>query len=130
MARAASPAVARWSAMRALVATALAAAALARPVESQEVTAAQIDSIDKGGRHLVLKAPHPSPLSAHNGFFGCRHFSMANRFLESRGLPPIATIDTPLAIASRSSRHHTAIASAAASAAITTTRTRLFTRIA
>lgn len=51
--------------------------------------AAQIDSIDKGGRHLVLKAPHPSPLSAHNGFFGCRHFSKANAFLESRGLPPI-----------------------------------------
>lgn len=40
-------------------------------------------------RHLVLKAPHPSPLSAHNGFFGCRHFSKANAFLESRGLPPI-----------------------------------------
>ena len=51
--------------------------------------AAQIDSIDKGGRHLVLKAPHPSPLSAHSGFFGCRHFSQANAFLESRGLPPI-----------------------------------------
>lgn len=40
-------------------------------------------------RHLVLKAPHPSPLSAHSGFFGCRHFSKANEFLESRGLPPI-----------------------------------------
>jgi uracil-DNA glycosylase len=40
-------------------------------------------------RHLVLKAPHPSPLSAHNGFFGCRHFSKANAFLESKGLPPI-----------------------------------------
>ena len=51
--------------------------------------AAQIDSIDKGGRHLVLKAPHPSPLSAHSGFFGCRHFSKANEFLVSRGLPPI-----------------------------------------
>lgn len=51
--------------------------------------AALIDSIDKGGRHLVLKAPHPSPLSAHSGFFGCRHFSQANDFLESRGLPPI-----------------------------------------
>ncbi|NBB48836.1 uracil-DNA glycosylase [Rhizobium sp. CRIBSB] len=33
------------------------------------------------GRHLVLKAPHPSPLSAHNGFFGCRHFSQANDYL-------------------------------------------------
>jgi uracil-DNA glycosylase len=51
--------------------------------------AAQIESIDKGGRHLVLKAPHPSPLSAHSGWFGCRHFSTANRFLESRGLAPI-----------------------------------------
>jgi uracil-DNA glycosylase len=51
--------------------------------------AAQIDSLDKGGRHLVLKAPHPSPLSAHSGFFGCRHFSQANRFLESRGLTPV-----------------------------------------
>jgi uracil-DNA glycosylase len=40
-------------------------------------------------RHLVLKAPHPSPLSAHNGFLGCRHFSKANSFLQSRGLPPI-----------------------------------------
>ncbi len=40
-------------------------------------------------KHLVLRAPHPSPLSAHNGFFGCRHFSQANAFLESRGRPPI-----------------------------------------
>ena len=40
-------------------------------------------------RHLVLKAPHPSPLSAHNGFFGSGHFSKANRFLESKGLAPI-----------------------------------------
>jgi len=36
-------------------------------------------------RHLVLTAPHPSPLSAHRGFFGCRHFSSANRYLEQRG---------------------------------------------
>jgi uracil-DNA glycosylase len=40
-------------------------------------------------RHLVLKAPHPSPLSAHSGFFGCRHFSQANAFLKERGLPRI-----------------------------------------
>ena len=40
-------------------------------------------------RHLVLTAPHPSPLSAHRGFFGCRHFSKANAWLEQRGLPPI-----------------------------------------
>ena len=51
--------------------------------------AAFVDSVERGGRHLVLKAAHPSPLSAHNGFFGCRHFSKANAFLESRGLPPI-----------------------------------------
>ena len=38
-----------------------------------------------GGRHLVLTAPHPSPLSAHSGFFGCRHFSQANAFLEANG---------------------------------------------
>jgi len=37
------------------------------------------------GRHLVLTAPHPSPLSAHAGFFGCRHFSRANAFLEAQG---------------------------------------------
>jgi uracil-DNA glycosylase len=36
-------------------------------------------------RHLVLKAAHPSPLSAHNGFLGCRHFSQANAFLEAKG---------------------------------------------
>ena len=40
-------------------------------------------------RHLVLKAPHPSPLSAHSGFLGCRHFSKANAFLESKGLQPV-----------------------------------------
>ena len=37
------------------------------------------------GPHLVLKAPHPSPLSAHAGFLGCRHFSQANAFLEAQG---------------------------------------------
>ncbi len=40
-------------------------------------------------RHLVLKAPHPSPLSAHRGFLGCGHFSKANGYLESRGVQPI-----------------------------------------
>jgi len=40
-------------------------------------------------RHCVLEAPHPSPLSAHRGFFGCRHFSRANAWLESRGQKPI-----------------------------------------
>ncbi|MCK9140218.1 uracil-DNA glycosylase [Haemophilus influenzae] len=40
-------------------------------------------------RHLVLTAPHPSPLSAHRGFFGCRHFSKTNSYLESNGMKPI-----------------------------------------
>lgn len=40
-------------------------------------------------RHLVLRAAHPSPLSAHNGFLGCKHFSAANAFLVSKGLAPI-----------------------------------------
>jgi len=40
-------------------------------------------------RHLVLTAPHPSPLSAHRGFFGCRHFSRANAWLDERGEVPI-----------------------------------------
>lgn len=39
--------------------------------------------------HLVLTAPHPSPLSAHSGFFGCRHFSRANEFLKANGRDPI-----------------------------------------
>ena len=40
-------------------------------------------------RHLVLQAAHPSPLSAYKGFFGCRHFSKANAFLEKNGMKPI-----------------------------------------
>ncbi|MGN1083381.1 MAG: uracil-DNA glycosylase [Lachnospiraceae bacterium] len=40
-------------------------------------------------KHKVLTAPHPSPLSAHRGFFGCRHFSQANAFLVENGLDPI-----------------------------------------
>lgn len=39
--------------------------------------------------HLILKAPHPSPLSAYRGFFGCKHFSMANEFLQEHGLEAI-----------------------------------------
>lgn len=42
---------------------------------------------DRG--HLILEAPHPSPLSAYRGFFGCRHFSKANAFLKSKGLEEI-----------------------------------------
>ncbi len=40
-------------------------------------------------RHLVLEAPHPSPFSAYNGFFGCKHFSIANEFLIKNKLKPI-----------------------------------------
>jgi uracil-DNA glycosylase len=40
-------------------------------------------------KHKVFTAPHPSPLSAHRGFFGCKHFSQANAFLEENGLEPI-----------------------------------------
>ena len=39
--------------------------------------------------HLVLTAPHPSPLSTHRGFFGCRHFSQTNEYLEQHHLTPI-----------------------------------------
>lgn len=40
-------------------------------------------------KHLILKAPHPSPLSAYRGFFGCKHFSQANEFLIANGIEPI-----------------------------------------
>lgn len=40
-------------------------------------------------KHLVLKAPHPSPLSAYRGFFGCGHFKKCNEFLSENGLSPI-----------------------------------------
>jgi len=40
-------------------------------------------------KHLVLRAAHPSPLSAYNGFFGCRHFSKTNEYLVSKGIDPI-----------------------------------------
>lgn len=40
-------------------------------------------------RHLVLEATHPSPFSAYNGFFGCRHFSQANRYLKENGLEEV-----------------------------------------
>lgn len=40
-------------------------------------------------KHLILKAPHPSPLSAYRGFFGCKHFSQANDFLKANGMEPV-----------------------------------------
>ncbi len=42
---------------------------------------------DKG--HLILKSPHPSPFSAHSGFFGCKHFSRTNAYLNDNGIAPI-----------------------------------------
>jgi uracil-DNA glycosylase len=47
------------------------------------------ESLIDGGKHLILKAAHPSPLSAYNGFFGCRHFSRANAYLEQLGIKGI-----------------------------------------
>jgi uracil-DNA glycosylase len=43
----------------------------------------------KSDKHYVLKAPHPSPFSAHSGFFGCKHFSKTNHYLISRGFKAI-----------------------------------------
>lgn len=40
-------------------------------------------------KHLILTAPHPSPLSAYRGFFGCKHFSKANEFLKEHGVEPV-----------------------------------------
>lgn len=51
--------------------------------------AAFVRSVNEGGNHLVLKAVHPSPLSAYNGFFGCGHFSQTNDFLQKQGLNQI-----------------------------------------
>jgi len=46
-------------------------------------------SVINGDRHLVLSAPHPSPLSAHRGFLGCGHFSKANDYLRANNHPAI-----------------------------------------
>jgi len=51
--------------------------------------AAKVPELGPGTRHLVLTAPHPSPLSAHSGFFGSKPFSQANAFLEAKGLGAI-----------------------------------------
>lgn len=47
------------------------------------------ETLIDGSKHLILKSAHPSPLSAHNGFFGCRHFSRTNDYLEKQGKPGI-----------------------------------------
>ena len=51
--------------------------------------AQQKGAIVDTARHHVLTAAHPSPYSANNGFFGCRHFSRANALLERAGIPPV-----------------------------------------
>lgn len=45
--------------------------------------------IDASRGHCVLKSPHPSGLSAHRGFYGCKHFSQANSFIKKKGEEPI-----------------------------------------
>ncbi len=62
--------------------------------------ASRIDS----RRHDVLRAPHPSPLSAHRGFFGCRHFSRANRYLAEHDQVPIDWSLPPLQAGLRTDR--------------------------
>lgn len=47
-------------------------------------------SLIDADKHLILEAPHPSPLSAYAGFFGCRHFSRCNDYLKAHGIEPIA----------------------------------------
>ncbi len=51
--------------------------------------AQQKQSLLNNPKHLLLKAPHPSPLSAYRGFFGCKHFSQTNEFLTANGIEPI-----------------------------------------
>ncbi|MDO4553512.1 MAG: uracil-DNA glycosylase [Lachnospiraceae bacterium] len=53
-----------------------------RPAQNKE-------SMLHNPNHFILKAPHPSPLSAYRGFFGCKHFSQANQFLKEHGLEAI-----------------------------------------
>lgn len=49
----------------------------------------KVAGMRKDPHHLILTAPHPSPLSAYQGFVGCRHFSQANAFLQEHGISPI-----------------------------------------
>ena len=53
-----------------------------------QAKAKRIDGL-RDGRHLVIESPHPSPLSAHRGFFGSKPFSKANEFLEANGRAPV-----------------------------------------
>lgn len=51
--------------------------------------ASRVPALGRSADHLVIKSPHPSPLSAHRGFFGSKPFSRTNEFLESKGLAPV-----------------------------------------
>ncbi|HNQ67383.1 MAG TPA: uracil-DNA glycosylase [Bacteroidales bacterium] len=51
--------------------------------------AAAKEKLIDDSKHIILKAAHPSPLSAYNGFFGCKHFSKINNFLNNKGIEPI-----------------------------------------
>lgn len=46
-------------------------------------------SLIDSNKHVILKSVHPSPLSAHRGFFGCKHFSLTNSYLQEKGMQPI-----------------------------------------
>jgi uracil-DNA glycosylase len=48
------------------------------------------EALIDSNKHFILKAPHPSPLAAHRGFWGCKHFSQANDYLASTGQTPIS----------------------------------------
>ncbi|MEL6237292.1 MAG: uracil-DNA glycosylase [Pseudomonadota bacterium] len=51
--------------------------------------AGRVKPLGQSANHLILTSPHPSPLSAHNGFFGSKPFSQTNAFLEDQGVPPV-----------------------------------------
>ena len=57
-------------------------------MEQQQFAQQKQELIDET-KHYVLKAAHPSPFSADKGFFGCRHFSLANEYLLKKGKTPI-----------------------------------------
>jgi uracil-DNA glycosylase len=51
--------------------------------------AQQKETLIDSSKHLILKAAHPSPFSAHSGFFGCKHFSKANEYLQANSIASI-----------------------------------------
>ena len=63
------------------------------------------DLID-ASKHLILKAPHPSPLSSYRGFFGCKHFSKANEYLKETKQTEIIMVNTFRDMGSRGDRYY------------------------